>query len=319
MNASGVDARFSSTSARWLILAVALAALDFVDRSVSGDAMTWLSAGLSVPVGILLALVLSWLVPRLGLSKRALVATLGFVLFVVEFAVNMVEGYFFSTVFPSIERFFIALPAVAAVAFLQTGLAVLALPVEPSGSRPPPAARTYVASRGTGSWVLRGFVAAVAYLPVYLSFGAVVGPMVLSYYANPRSGLVLPPPQTIVLVELLRGALYVLALFPVLAVLRGNRRASFFAVAALVYVPGSLLPLVTRTWLPTQVIVLQSLELLGDALVYAVVLSRLMAPGKRWGIKASAQGPVASSGRPSRSGPALPRTSRSPSSTVRRP
>lgn len=279
-----------SVPARAIILAGALAILDFAYRSASGDAMTWLSAGLSVLSGILLALVFLWLIPRLVPSRRAVVAVLGFTLFIVEFAVNMVEGYFFSTVFPSIASFLVALPVAAAVAFLQAGLAVLILPARRSETPLPTALRTYVASRGIGKWIARWIVSAAAYLPVYLTFGAIVGPIVLPFYTNPQFRLVLPGGQTIVLVEALRATLYVLALFPLLAILRWDRRVAFLAVAGLVYIPGSFLPLVTRTWLPSPVIILQSLELLGDALVYAFIVSRLMAPGKP-GIRVSGREP----------------------------
>lgn len=242
--------------------------------------MTELSAALGALTGILLTIVFAWLVPRLTGSRGTIVVLLGFALFIVEYAVNMVEGYFFSTVFPSLGHFLIALPAVAAVTFVQAGLAAFLLSAEPGGVRFQEALGTFTSGRGLGNWVVRSIVAAAAYLPVYLSFGAVVGPIVLPYYSNPQFGLVMPAIPTILLVELFRGALYVLALFPVLAVLRWSRWTAFLAVASLIYIPGSFLPLVTRTWLPTQVIVLQSLELLGDALVYAFLLSKLLAPKK---------------------------------------
>lgn len=267
-------------SLRFGVLAGALSFLDFAYRSASGGSVTWFSAGLSVLSGILLAIVLVWIVPRLVASKRTIIAVLGFTLFIVEFAVNMVEGYFFSTVFPSVGSFLLALPPVAGVAFLQAGLAAALWPGGGSDSSGAAAGRTYTASRGPGNWMIRSVAVAVAYLPVYLAFGALVGPMVLTYYTDSQTGLVLPPMPTILLVELFRGALYVLGLVPLLALLRWHRWEAFFAIAALIYVPGSFLPLVTRTWLPAPVILLQSLELLGDALVYSFILSRVLAPGK---------------------------------------
>src|SRR5512136_988231 len=102
-----------SVPTRATILAAALSLLDFAYRSASGEALTWLSAGLSVMSGILLAIVFLWLIPRFVPSKRAVIAVLGLTLFIVEFAVNMVEGYFFSTVFPSIASFLVALPVAA--------------------------------------------------------------------------------------------------------------------------------------------------------------------------------------------------------------
>lgn len=269
-----------SVPVRFVILAGTLSALDFVYRSASGTALTWLSAGLSVLSGILLATVFAWLAARLVASKRMAIVVLGFGLFVVEFAVNMVEGYFFSTVFPSIGSLLLALPPVAAVAFLQAGLAVVLIPLGTNEPQPMGPGPSYTGSRHPGNWMLRSATAAVAYFPVYLAFGAIVGPMVLAYYTDSQTGLVLPPMQTILAVELLRGALYVMGLFPLLAVIRWERRDPFFALAALIYVPGSFLPLVTRTWLPGPVILLQSLELLGDALAYSFILSRVLAPGK---------------------------------------
>lgn len=263
---------------RMAVLAAALALLDFAYRSAAGDAVTWLSAALSVLGGVLLALVFAWLVPRLTPSRWTVVAVLGFSLFVVEFVVNMVEGYFFSTVFASLGSLLAALPAAALVAGLQAVLAVTLVPAAGSGLRLRAALAAYSRNRALPGWILRWVVAAVLYFPVYFAFGAIFGPMVLAYYSSSGTGLVLPDPPTIMAVELVRGAIYVLALFPVLAILRWEQRAAFFAVAALVYIPGSLLPLITRTWLPIQVITLQSLELLGDAVVYAFIVSRILSP-----------------------------------------
>ena len=266
---------------RIAVLAAALALLDFAYRSAAGDAVTWLSAALSVLGGVLLALVFAWLVPRLTPSRGTVVAVLAFSLFLVEFVLNMVEGYFFSTVFASLGDFLAALPAAALVALLQAVLAVLLVPAAASGLRFRAALAAYTQNRALPGWILRWGGAAVLYFPVYFAFGAIVGPMVLVYYSSSQTGLVLPDPPTILAVELVRGALYVLALFPVLAILRWGQKAPFLAAAALVYVPGSFLPLVTRTWLPIQVITLQSLELLGDAVVYAFILSRILAPKAR--------------------------------------
>ena len=76
--------------------------------------------------------------------------------------------------------------------------------------------RSLFANRRAVSWLGIIIVASVAYFPVYFTFGAIVSPVVVSYYTNPSNGLNLAIPSlpTLAAVELLRGFLFVGALLP---------------------------------------------------------------------------------------------------------
>ncbi len=96
---------------------------------------------------------------------------------------------------------------------------------------------------------------------------------------DPSFGLVIPPFSVILPLEFFRGFLYTISLLPVIAVVK-ERRASFFLLASLLFIPGAFIPLVMDTSLPSQIIPIHLIEILADSLVYGFVLSRLLSRPK---------------------------------------
>ncbi len=264
---------------RTAILAATLFLIDVAYRQLSGEGITAVSTSLALLNGILLGLLLGWLVPLTGLRRLQLVGLLWLTLFIVEFASGMLEGYFFTTVFASVWQLFSALPIVALFALLQAGATGFILETQAPGEGIIDAFRRHLGARTRGSWAWRVAVASAAYLPIYFFFGALVGPFVIEYYNQAGLGLVIPPFTVIIPLELVRGLLYVVALLPILVALRVDRWTPFIALAALLYIPGSVLPLLTRATVPAAILPFHSLELLADSVVYGFVLSRLLRRG----------------------------------------
>lgn len=104
-------------------------------------------------------------------------------------------------------------------------------------------------------------------------------------YANPQSGLSVPSLSVLVPLEIIRGATYAVVLTAVFASLRKQKEQknlSFKAAAALLFIPGGFLPLLSslaQVSVLTQVAPYHSLELLADPIVYGYIATRILANG----------------------------------------
>ena len=136
--------------------------------------------------------------------------------------INMVEAFFFTTI-PHAQL----ASSLAILAFGQVAVALLlTLLFRPQQTGPGLLARLRetLAQRTGASWAWRFGLAAISYLPIYFAFGMIVAPFVLPYYDNPDLGLNLTVPGigVILPLEIGRGLVYALTLFPLIAVLRGG-------------------------------------------------------------------------------------------------
>ena len=129
------------------------------------------------------------------------------------------------------------------------------------------------------SWALRFGLAALSYLPIYFAFGMIVAPFVLPYYNNPDLGLhlVVPGFGVILPLEIGRGLLYALTLFPLIAVLRGGVWSKAFWVGLTIAVLGSWVPMLQAPGWPLVLRMAHGLEITADAFVQGFVLTWLLA------------------------------------------
>ncbi len=129
------------------------------------------------------------------------------------------------------------------------------------------------------SWALRFGLAALSYLPIYFAFGMIVAPFVLPYYNNPDLGLNLVEPGfgVILPLEIGRGLLYALTMFPLIAVLRGGIWSRTFWIGLTIAVLGSWVPMLQAPGWPLVLRMAHGLEITADAFVQGVVLTWLLA------------------------------------------
>jgi hypothetical protein len=199
-------------------------------------------------------------------------------LFIVGSFNNMLEGYFFTNVFDSLDMFVMG----AAVMLVSSGLQAMAAGyVLQAGERSLMAGfNQQMQKRNLGEWVKRLAVGALAYFPVYFFFGMLVSPFVISYYSDPSLGLVVPPFSVIIPLEIVRGLLYVAVLLPVVACRDADIKGSTVALAGMLFIPGALLPLLGDQGLPAPIIPFHLVEILADSVVYGYLLARLLGTPK---------------------------------------
>ena len=116
------------------------------------------------------------------------------------------------------------------------------------------------------------------YFPIYYTFGSIIAPWILSYYDDPMQvfGLTIPPLEVMILLQFLRGFLYIVALFPIIATLRVSPRAMFLSVFGLIYIAGAFVPFIAYSTLPVFLRMVHGLEILADSIVYGAALVYLL-------------------------------------------
>jgi hypothetical protein len=243
----------------------------FVQDQLALDFVAWSFAG-----GILVALLLAWMLPETELRRLDLIAVVWLVLFIVARFNNVLEGYFFTSVFASVSVFvsevFLSLLTTLVQAIMAGVLFIAEVPSRSLISD----LSSYVEERKFVSWAWRIVAASIVYFPVYFIFGALISPFVVPYYTNPSSGLKIPSFTVIIPLELLRGFLYVISLLSLFATIRGSRKTVFAAIASVLYVPGALVPLMVPHSLPAEILPFHLVEILADSIVYGALITWLL-------------------------------------------
>ena len=255
--------------------------VDMVDNLLAhGVQPTPINLALSFATSVAMAVFLAWLVPLIRLKLASVVMVLWVNLFAVGYMINYIEGAFFTTMYASVTSFGIALLRAAVISSVVTAVAVFLLSERGSTAGLLPKLKEHLATRTRRSWVVRILAGALVYLPIYFFFGLLVTPFVLPYYSNPANGLVIPPFSVIIPVEIFRGFLFVLVLLPLMAALAGSRNLVFVALAAMLYIPGALVPLFGSGSFPLAIAPFHGTEILADSIVYGFALSRIIGVGK---------------------------------------
>jgi hypothetical protein len=130
------------------------------------------------------------------------------------------------------------------------------------------------------SWALRFGIAALSYVPIYFAFGMIVAPFVLPYYNNSALGLNLAVPGfgVILPLEIGRGLLYALTLFPLIVVLPGGFWSRALCAGLTIAVLGSWAPMLQAPGWPVELRLAHGLEITADAFVQGFVLTWLLSP-----------------------------------------
>jgi hypothetical protein len=199
-------------------------------------------------------------------------------LLVLNGLINTIEALFFTTI-PHAQL----ASSLAILAFGQVAVAILlTLLFRPQQIGPGLLARLReaLAQRTAVSWTWRFGLAALSYLPIYYLFGMIVAPFVLPYYDNPDLGLNLTVPGigVILPLEIGRGLLYALTLFPLIAVLRGGYWSRALWVGLTIAVLGSWVPMLQAVFWTPVLRLAHGLEITADAFAQGLVLTWLLAP-----------------------------------------
>lgn len=226
--------------------------------------------------GIVIGLTLGPLSARLALPIAERAGVLFVALFVLNSLINVIEALFFTTI-PATEQ----VQGLLTAAVGHAGLAVLlALCFQPASVDRGllTALREILSQRQGTSWVWRFGLAGLLYLPIYFFFGFLIYPIVRPYYENPALGLDLAVPgfEVILPLEVGRGLLFVLAVFPLIAVLRRARWSLALWLGMTIAVLGAVTPMLQASWFPLTMRLVHGLEITADSIVHGFIIAWLL-------------------------------------------
>jgi len=133
-------------------------------------------------------------------------------------------------------------------------------------------ARAFFSGRRTGAWVWRVAVAAVVFVPIYLVFGSLVAPLTAQYFQESMYGLRQPGQNEILVVLLVRSALFLLACLPVVVMWRRSKRSLFLSLGFALFVLVGFLYMLGAYYMPLAVRVPHTLEILADSFTHTGLL-----------------------------------------------
>lgn len=264
-----------------------LAAVYFVSKSASAALVT--SMGLRFPEmpghewapildflgGTVLVVCLVFLARGIGgtLNKRWLIL-LAFTFF--SFVINnQIEAAVFTTFHevPTMLLFFF-FPSV-----VVTGVTVALV----KASYDQNALESVFANRSLQSWWWRLLVAWFAFPVIYYFFGALIYPFVADVYAQQDSGLRVPAQVVVLGAAIVRSLLFLVGAIPILMNWKLSRRSLVLSLAATLAAMVGVAGMFENTWMPTQLKIVHSLEIIADSLVHAWVLVALLVPKQKVG------------------------------------
>jgi len=251
-----------------IVFAVARTTVDTSGRGVFA-ALALEALGGAV-LGLWLALIATRVV---GSNARAAVAV-GALVFVNLVAV-MIEGAAFAPATQSPGALPIAVLLQMIVAIL-VGTATIAFIRRP---RSDDAAPALPAARSAISWVVRYATCALVYVGLYFVVGAINYTLVTGpYYRSGVAGLVVPPPELVLFVAAVEGALMPLAVLPLLYVLPGSRRRRALISGTSLFVLGAVVPLIVAPSLPLFLRVSSAIEILFQKFPAGAAAAALLGP-----------------------------------------
>lgn len=138
--------------------------------------------------------------------------------------------------------------------------------------------RECIGARARIGWIWRFIVVASSWLVIYYAFGSIVRPYVLPFYEDPDFPyqLVLPSARIVLVVQFIRGFIYVGSLTPLLVSLRSNLKELIMVMTGFVYIGGGLGIFVIVESFPAFLRVVHGLEIFADSLFFGVMISCLL-------------------------------------------
>jgi hypothetical protein len=229
--------------------------------------------------GILYVAVMTPLARRVGYRPFPRFLAVFVPLYVTGTLTDLIEAAFYTTLLPP-TKLIAALIIEALPMLLITGIVVSVMPASPE-TRLAPRFGQVMRERSWSSWLWRIVLAGAPYALIYLLFATLVAPIEHAYYSDPAFLASLhtrvPSTQVTVLLEAGRGILFVLAVLPVIAVMRKSRWSTGLYIAVLGAALEAWIPLLGQASWPVMMRVGNVLELTADACGRALLMALLVA------------------------------------------
>lgn len=229
--------------------------------------------------GVLYVIVMTPLARRVFYRRFPRFLAIFVPLYITGTLTDLVEAYFYTTLLTPVSLI-VALIIEGLPLLLITGIIVWLIPAA-EDARNEPRFGQVMRERSFFFWIWRIVVAGVPYAAIYLFFAMLVTPIEHAFYYNQAFiaslHTVVPSTATTLLLEAVRGILFVLAMLPVIAVMRKPRWSTGLYIALIGAVLEAWIPLLGQASWPVMMRVGNVLELTGDACGRALLMALLVA------------------------------------------
>jgi hypothetical protein len=224
--------------------------------------------------GCLFALAVRPIVASLHLSTPGLILSLWLLLFVLGFLLSMIEAWAFADG-PSPVGTRDVLGALAASAVVASVAGLMIRSASPGSLLTN--VRQWIEPFGWRGFAVRLFCADLAFMVAYCVIGTVAWRFVRPYYSDPKLGLRLRVPSgpVVVLLQLGRGLLALVALLPLLASSSARGFDGWVRFSLALAVTSGVVPLLGAAGWPAYLRVVHGVEIVVFDLVFAFALWKL--------------------------------------------
>ena len=153
----------------------------------------------------------------------------------------------------------------------------------PSGEQPEsfsPLAKRFVGRRTAGAWLWRIGLATVIFVPIYILFGSIVAPLTAEYFQQNMYGLRQPSQSEMLLVLMARSLLFFLASLPIIVLWEQSNRELSLKLGFALFILVGFLYMLGAYYMPLDIRVTHTLEILAGSFAYAGMLVVLLAGGR---------------------------------------
>ncbi len=237
-------------------------------------------AAIDFVLGIAMGFVFGLIFTHLFYRRIVRIAIGWFLLFIIQWLTTMIEGYLFTTILTESLLLAAAMFGLL-ISFLHALFIGFLFPPNTTDNTLRIEIKNYFAERSWLHWLWRFVLASVLYLVIYYGIGALISPIVLPFYLDMGTGLRLPPIWVIIVVEIARGFLYLLALLPILVSLKVETKYLFLLIGFALYLPSTAMFL-PNPGFPVLLRIIHGLfEILVDSLMFTAVIIFLLQPGMK--------------------------------------
>ncbi len=232
---------------------------------------------------VLYGFLLYYLNTNMPLGRKARILITWIAVYVIQMLNPVLEGIFFTTQFEEQPELAFGAVVFGLVLTLPTALVagVLFNPTR-EVARFNQLRKEYFKGWTSSQFAVRFIIASMLWLVIYYTIGTIIAPLVLPYYTDGGVGydLTLPTAEIVILLQTVRGFIYVLSILPIVISVKLDKRSLAIALVALLYIAGALAVFVISEQFPVFLRVIHGIELFVDSLIAGIVISFILGKSK---------------------------------------
>ena len=228
--------------------------------------------------GFLYALLLGFVFTQMPVGRIGRILSVWIAIYVTQMFNPLIEGYFFTTQFEN-PTFFIGGAFIGAMlTFFYSFVGGILFAPKRITSSLAKEIRNHFGQRRASEWSLRLILAVLSWPFLYFIFGSMVEPIVLPYYTDPSLGYSLrfPSIETIIIIQALRGLIYIGALIPIIASLKVEMKKILLSIVGFLYIGGGLAIFVIVETFPVILRIVHGIEIFATSLFFGIIITYLL-------------------------------------------